>query len=212
MEHSASIQSRNMFIILFFSVSVIGHFIISHFFDNTDEFITTLFGFFSVGVLLVMYRSGTRPLVLRNYIVSGYSVFVFLINVLLPETSHLLYLLFPIILTVAYTSIWLTIVMTAITCLEVLLLFHFFKAYYFLESHTGLLMHFAFFFIMVAILCFLHSLKIGPIWRMIYSENKRMDTILSTKEGVFGSVLRTYRGCHCGVFDRFKNLNRQPRL
>lgn len=183
MEHSAIIQSRNMFIILFFSVSVIGHFIIGHFFDDTNELITTLFGFFLISALLIMHRLGINPLVLRNYIVIGYSGFVFLINVLMPETSHLLYLLFPIILTTAYTSIWLTIVLTAITCMEAILLFHFFKPYYLLDSQTGLLIHFAFFFIMVAILCFLHSLKIGPIWRMIYSENKRMDTILSTKEG-----------------------------
>ncbi len=183
MEHSTAIQSRNKFIILFFIVGVIVHLIFVPFLSNFYEASITLFEVLSITVLLIMQRQDMNPLTLRLIIIITYNLYIFLINLFTPDLSNLLYLIFPMFLTTIYNVSRINFFMTAITSVQLAILFYLYNDSYLSDSGAVEVSHVVSIFFLVAFLCLLYAFKISPQWNSMYTENKRMDTILMSKEG-----------------------------
>ncbi|MBE1557064.1 two-component system sensor histidine kinase NtrB [Sporosarcina limicola] len=178
-----AIHSRNIFIILCLISTVILHLVILPVLNNRNETISAIFGLMYSIVLIILYRRRLNPIVLRNLILIGCNSYVFFMNLLGPYQANLLYLFFPILLTAVYHVIWLNVLIISSTGMEVAILFYFFSPNYLSVTQPSLLFDFAIIFIIVIILCILYLLKIGTEWKSIFSENKRMDAILTSKEG-----------------------------
>lgn len=183
MQHSKAVHSRNMFIILFFLLCVIVHLIFVPFLGEFYEMISALFGILSALTLLVLHRRGVSPTVLRLFIIIGYNAYLFLVNLLLPDLAKLLFLMFPLILTAFYNVVWLNVLITVITGLELVVLLYLFGPIYLMGHETKSLIQVAFIFIMVAVLGLLYTIKIGPQWNNVFTENKKMGTLLTSKRG-----------------------------
>ena len=183
MEQSTVIQSRNKFIILFFIAGVIVHLIFVPFLNNFYETSTALFGVVSIAALIIMQRQDINPLTLRLIIIIAYNLYIFLINLFIPDLSNLLYLIFPMFLTTIYNVSRINILMTAITSAQLGILFYLHYASYLSGSQAVEVSHVVSIFFMVAFLCLLYTFKISPQWNSMFTENKRMDTILMSKEG-----------------------------
>ena len=183
MEHSTVIQSRNKFIILFFIAGVIVHLIFVPSLNNFYETSTALFGVVSIATLVIMQRQDLNPLTLRLIIIITYNLYIFLINLFVPDLSNLLYLIFPMFLTTIYNVSRINFFMTAITCAQLGILFYLHYASYLSDSKAVEVSHVVSIFLMVAFLCMLYTFKISPQWNSMVTENKRMDTILMSKEG-----------------------------
>ncbi len=183
MENSTVVHSRNKFIILFFIVNVIVHFIFIAHLRNTYEIGIAFWGLLSVITLIVLHYRGMNPRALRLFIITSFNAYIFLINLFVPDLSNLLYLLFPIILATFYHVTRLTIWMTLITATELLVLFYLYFPNYISVDKTVGFTHIVSIFLMTAILFLLYACKISPQWNLIYGENKRMDAILTSKEG-----------------------------
>ncbi|MFJ7932956.1 ATP-binding protein [Sporosarcina sp. NPDC096371] len=184
MEHSTIIHSRNKFIILFFIVGVIVHLIYIPFLSNIYETSTALFGVISILAILFMQHRGMQPTTLRLIIILVHNVYIFLINLFVPDLSSLIYLILPIFITTIYNSLRINILMTAITGVELGSLFYLYHySHYTVSSGSADVAHVIAVFFMVAFLCILYTCKISPQWNTIFSENKRMDKILTSKSG-----------------------------
>ncbi|WP_203246041.1 PAS domain S-box protein [Sporosarcina beigongshangi] len=183
MEQSTVIHSRNKFIILFFIVGVIIHMIFVPFLHDFYETSTALFGVASIATLVIMQRLDMNPLSLRLVIIITYNLYIFFINLFLPDLSNLLYLIFPMLLTTIYNVSRINVIITAITCAQLGILFSFHHASYLSGGGAIGIFHVISICIMIAFLCLLYTFKISPQWNNMFSENKRMDTILMSKEG-----------------------------
>ncbi|WP_342509056.1 PAS domain S-box protein [Sporosarcina sp. FSL K6-2383] len=183
MEHSTIIHSRNKFIILFFVAGVIVHLIFVPFLHNIYETSTALFGVTSIAALIIMQRLDMNPLSLRLVIIITYNLYIFLINLFVPDLSNLLYLIFPMFLTIIYNVSRINFFMTTITTAQLGFLCYFHHASYLSGSGAVEIYHIVSIFFMVAFLCLLYTFKISPQWNSMFTENKRMDTILMSKEG-----------------------------
>ncbi|WP_188006699.1 histidine kinase [Sporosarcina sp. ANT_H38] len=182
MKHSTVVQSRNMFIILFFVPSVIVHLFMSFIIGYSSEMISALFGLFIITLLFLLHRSGMNSLTLRIPLIIGYMLYVFIANLTNPDILQLFYLIFPIILVAVYNIIWLNVLITIITSLEVIVLFYLFGQTYRSVGETQLLFNSAFISIMAVILYLMYTFKITPEWNHIFKENKKMDVLLTSKE------------------------------
>ena len=183
MEQSTVIQSRNKFIILFFIAGVIVHLIFVPFLNNFYETSIALFGVVSVATLVIMHGRGMNAITLRLVIIIIYNLYVFLLNLFIPNLSYLLYLIFPMFLTTIYNVSRINFIMTAITSAQLAILFYLYHASYLSGSGAVKVSHVVSIFFMVAFLCLLYAFKITPQWNSMFNENKRMDTILMSKEG-----------------------------
>ncbi|WP_318615950.1 ATP-binding protein [Sporosarcina sp. YIM B06819] len=182
MEHSTIIQSRNKFIILFFIAGVIVHLIFVPFLNNFYETSIALFGVVSIAALIIMQRQDINPITLRLIIIITYNLYIFLINLFVPDLSNLLYLIFPMILATVYNVSRINFFMTAITCAQLVTLFYLHNASYLADSKAVEVSHVVSIVFLVAFLCMLYTFKISPQWNSMFTENKRMDTILMSKE------------------------------
>lgn len=183
MEHSTAIQSRNKLIILFFIAVVIVHLIFVPISNNFYETSIALFGVVSIAILVIMQGKGMNALSLRLVIIIIYNLYVFLLNLFIPDLSNLLYLIFPMFLTTIYNVVCINVIMTAITSVQLAILFSLYHASYLSGSGAVEVPHVVSIFFMVAFLCMLYAYKISPQWNSMFIENKRMDTILMSKEG-----------------------------
>ena len=183
MEHSTVVHSRNKFIILFFIAGVIVHLIYIPFLDNAYETITACFGLASIIAWFVLDRLGVNPFTLRIFIIISYNAYIFLINLFVPDLSNLLYLIFPIILITIYNSVRINVLMTLIIGAELSILFYLYSPAYASGNGSIGVAHVLSLFFLAVLLSVLYSLKIGPEWHTIFGENKRMGTLLTSKEG-----------------------------
>lgn len=182
MKHSTSVHSRNMFIILFFVPSVIVHLFISSFIGFPSELIAALFGLFIIILLFVFHRLGMNSLTMRIPLIIGYMLYVFIANLLYPDILQLFYLIFPVVMVAVYNIIWLNVLITVITTIEVIILFYLFGHIYRSVDESQLLFNIAFIFIMAVVLYLLYTFKITPQWNNVFKENKKMDVLLTSKE------------------------------
>ena len=182
MEHSTAIQSRNKLIILFFIVAVIVHLVFVPFFNNVYETITALFGVVCVIALVIMQRQDMNPLTLRIIIIITFNLYIFSINLFIPDVSNLLYLIFPMFLTTIYNVSRINYFMTAITSAQLAILLYLHHTTYLSGSGKVEVSHVVTIFFMAAFLCLLYAFKINPQWNTMFTENKRMDTILMSKD------------------------------
>lgn len=182
MEHSTTIQSRNKFIILFFIVAVIVHLIFVPFFGNVYETRTAIFGVVCITSLVIMQRLKMNPLTLRLIIIFTFNLYIFSINLFIPDVSNLLYLIFPMFLTTIYNVSRINFFMTATTSAQLAILLYLHHTIYLSGNGTVEVSHVVTIFFMVAFLCLLYAFKISPQWNTMFTENKRMDTILMSKE------------------------------
>ncbi len=183
MKHMAVVHSRNMFIILFFVPSVIVHLIMSFFLGFSNEMISALFGLFTVILLFALYRSGMNPFGLRIPLIIGYILYVFLGNLLNPDILRLFYLIFPVVLVAFYNIVWLNILVAVVTGMEMIVLLYLFSPIYISANEGQLSIHITFIYIMATVLCLLYTFKITPEWNYIFKEYKKMDVLLTSKEG-----------------------------
>lgn len=183
MEQSTVIQSRNKFIILFFIAGVIIHLIFVPFLSNMHETSTALFGVISIIAILIMQKKGVSPLSLRLFIIITHNLYIFMINLFLPDLSNLLYLIFPLFITTIYNVARINILMTIVTNVELGFLFFLYHCDYLSGSGDVSVTHIASIFFLVAFISILYTFKISPQWNTMFTENKRMDTILMSKEG-----------------------------
>ncbi len=183
MKHSTVVHSRNMFIILFFVPSVIVHPIMFLFLGYSNELIVALFGLFIIILLFILYRLGLSPSALRFPLIIGYILYVFLGNLLDPDILQLVHLIFPVILVAFYNIVWLNILVSVFTGMELIVLFYLFSPIYISLDVSHLSIHTTFIFIMTTLLCLLYTFKITPEWNYIFKEYKKMDVLLTSKEG-----------------------------
>lgn len=183
MEHSTAIQSRNKLIILFFIAGVIVHLIFLPLLNNFYETSIALFGVISIAIIVIMQAKGMNARTLRLVIMIIYNLYVFLLNIFIPDLSNLLYLIFPMFLTTIYNVARINFIMTAITSTQLAILFYLHHASYLADRGAVEVSHVVSIFFMVAFLCLLYAFKISPQWNNMFTENKRMDTILMSKEG-----------------------------
>lgn len=183
MKDSTIVHSRNMFIILFFVPSVIVHLIMSFIIGFSHEMIAALFGLFIITVLFVFYRLGMNSLTLRIPLIIGYILYIFISNLLYPDIVQLFYLIFPIVLVAVYNIIWLNVLITVITSIEVIVLFYFFSPIYRSVDETQLFYNLVFISSMAVVLFLLYTFRIAPVWNTIFKENKKLDVLLTSKEG-----------------------------
>lgn len=183
MKDSTVVHSLNMFIILFFVPSVIVHLIMSFSLGLSKEMIPSLFGLFAITVLFVLYKSGMNSLSLRIPLIIGYTIYMFIANLLYPDILQLIYLIFPVVLVTVYNLAWLNVLITVITSIEVIALFYLFSPIYLSVDETQLLANIVFIFSMAIFLCLLYSFRITPFWNNIFKENKKLDVLLTSKEG-----------------------------
>ncbi len=183
MNKITTIHSRNKFIILFFMSSVILHLILTPIFSNYYDLPMVLFGFvYAIGLLFFHFK-GSNPTVLRIFIVLGSNLYVFSINFVSPDHAHMLYLIFPIIVTSIYNVVSLTLGVTLLTIIEIGILSSLPTSTYMSATQQNMLPHSASILIVVIVLCILYILKMGNEWKTMYSENERLDTIISSKAG-----------------------------
>ena len=174
MKHSTVVHSRNMFIILFFTPSVIVHLFTSLFLGFYSAMISALIGLFIVTVLFVLYKSGINSLTFRIPLIIGYILYIFIANLVNPDLLHLFYLIFPIALVAIYNITWLNILIMVITGIEVFVLFYLFSPIYRSVDEVQLLPNIAFIFSLAVVLCLLYTFRITPEWNNIFKENKKI--------------------------------------
>lgn len=182
MEHSTVVHSRNMFIILFFVSSVIVHLISSYFLSFSNEMIVAFFGLVIITILFVLHCLRMNPLTLRIPLIIGYFLYVFLGNLMSPDIIRLFHLLFPIALTAIYNKVWLNILITFFTGIEVIFLIYLFRPIYISVDESQLFIHIAFIFSLATVFCLLYTFKITPVWNHLFKEYKKMDVLLMSRE------------------------------
>ena len=183
MEKLNVIQSRNKFIILFFIGSVIMHLLFMPFLSIYHEFYVVISALCYGLLLLIFLKKFNSPRVLRFFIILGCTTYVFLINIVTPDTAHLLYLIYPIILTSIYNVMWLNVLVTIVTTIQLMFLFSLYSSAYFAFNQGNVLPHAASILLVVIFLCIMFIVTFGREWKAIYSENERLDTIIASKSG-----------------------------
>lgn len=182
MDHSTVVHSRNMFIILFFGSSVIVHLIASFFLGFSNEINVALFGILIITVMSVLHCLKMNPLSLRIPLIIGYFLYVFLGNLMSPDIIRLFYLLFPLALTAIYNKVWLSILITIFTGIEIIVLLYLFSPIYSSVDESQLFIHIAFIFSFATLFCLLYTFKITPDLNHIFREYKKMDVLLTSRE------------------------------
>ncbi|WP_186669361.1 nitrogen regulation protein NR(II) [Sporosarcina sp. BP05] len=182
MKNSTVVHSRNMFIILFFTTSVIVHLFTSLFLGFYSAMISALIGLFIVTVLLVLYKSGMNSFTFRIPLIIGYIIYLFIANLVNPDLLHLFYLIFPVALVAIYNITWLNILIMVMTGIEVFVLFYLFSPIYRSVDQAQLLPNIAFIFSLAVVLCLLYTFRITPEWNNIFKENKKLDVLLTSRE------------------------------
>lgn len=183
MEKLNVINSRNKFIILFFIGSVIMHIISMPFLDIYHEIYIVISALCYSLLLLVCLKKFNYPKVLRFFIIFGCSTYVFSINIATPDTAHLLYLIYPIILTSIYNIMWLNAFVTILTAIQLMILFALSSSSYFAFNQANVLPHAASILLIVIFLCIMFVITFGREWNAVFSENERLDTIVASKSG-----------------------------
>lgn len=184
MEQSTVIQSRNNFIILFFIAGVIVHLISVPFLSNIYETYTALFGVVCIVALVIMqHQRILPPHAMRLCIIISYNFYLFLINIFIPDLPNLFYLIFPMFIATIYNVSSINVFLTVITSAELGVLFYLHHYSYISGYGVVEVCHVVSMLFMIAFLCLLYAYKISPQWNTMFSENKRMDTILMAKTG-----------------------------
>ena len=133
-------------------------------------------------MLFVLYKSGINSLTFRIPLIIGYSLYIFISNLLNPDIIHLFYLIFPVVLVAVYNIIWLNVLIMVITGIEVFILFYLFSPIYRSVDETQLLPNIVFIFSMAVVLYLLYTFRITPEWNNIFKENEKLDVLLTSKE------------------------------
>ncbi|MCM3710123.1 two-component system sensor histidine kinase NtrB [Sporosarcina luteola] len=184
MENGHSLQSKNKCLIISFGLIVLLQLIASPFFDQPlyvlpiaacALFNLSLFGFLHFG--------NPNQKIISWLIIVGSNFYILSLLFVNADFPYLFFLFFPIIISLIFSDKYLLIAMLVLTAVELIVLLRILGPYFYPVRDAKIIIHFSFLFILVMVLLFFITVKIGPQMKKLLIEKEVMSMTLSSKDG-----------------------------
>lgn len=184
MENGQPIQSKNKYLIISFSFIVFVQLIASPFFENPAYILPiAAAAIFTLSLCGLSYYSKLNQKIISWLIIIGSNFYILSLLFVNADFPYLFFLFFPIIMSLVYNDKYLHIVMLIGTAIELIALLQILGPYFHPIRDANMIIYFSFLFVIVMLLLFIFTVKIGPQLTKLLIEKEVMSVTLSSKDG-----------------------------
>lgn len=184
MENGQPIQSKNKYLIISFSFIVFVQLITSPFFENPAYILPiAAAAIFTLSLCGLSYYSKLNQKIISWLIITGSNFYILSLLFVNADFPYLFFLFFPIIMSLVYNDKYLHIVMLIGTAIELIALLQILGPYFHPIRDANMIIYFSFLFVIVMLLLFIFTVRIGPQLTKLLIEKEVMSVTLSSKDG-----------------------------
>lgn len=184
MENGQPIQSKNKYLIFSFGFIVFVQLIASPFFENPSYILPiAAAAIFTLSLYGLSHYSKLNQKIISWLIILGNNFYILSLLFVNADFPYLFFLFFPIIMSLVYNDKYLHITMLIVTTIELTALLQILGPYFHPIKDANMVIYFSFLFVIVMLLLFIFTVKIGPQLKKLLIEKEVMSATLSSKDG-----------------------------
>lgn len=184
MENGQSVQSKNYYLIISFGFIVFVQLIASPFFEESAYILPIAAAIiFILSLLGLLHYSRLNQKIISWLIIFGSNTYILSLLFVNADFPYLFFLFFPIVMSLIYSDKYLHITMLIVTTVELTVLLRILGPYFHPLRDAKMVIHFSFLFVIVMLLLFVFTVKIGPQMKKLLIEKEVMSATLSSKDG-----------------------------
>ncbi|MFC5602219.1 two-component system sensor histidine kinase NtrB [Sporosarcina koreensis] len=184
MENSQPIQSKNKYLLISFGFIVFFQLIASLYVDELQYLLPiTAAAVFNISLFGLIHYGKINQKIISWLIILGSNIYILSLLFVNADFPYLFFLFFPIIMSLIYSDKYLQLTMLSVTTIEMTILLRLLGPYFHPIRDAKMVIHFSFLFVIVMLLLFILTVKIGPQMKKLLIEKEVMSVTLSSKEG-----------------------------
>ncbi|MCM3638059.1 PAS domain S-box protein [Sporosarcina luteola] len=184
MENGHYLHSKNKYLISSFCFIVLLQLLASPFYNQPLYVLPIAAGaLFNLSLFGLLHFGKPNQKLISWLIIVGSNFYIVSLLFVDADFPYLFFLFFPIIMSLVFSDKYLHITMLVLTAIELTVLLQVIGPYFHPTRDAKLVIHFSFLFLIVVLLLFIITVKIGPQMKKLIIEKEVMSITLSSKDG-----------------------------